>query len=743
MADPASPDDPLDEAFAAYLRSCDAGQLTSREAFLAQFPDLSEQLKELMEVADLLGRVTTGGSDSANARDDSSGGVQLGSAVDAEAETVQLQNVGGDGSAQALAETMASDPRPASESGPSLPFDLGDYRLLRVLGRGGMGVVYLAQQIHLERQVAVKMIRSGVFADSSEVQRFYAEAQAAARLRHPGLVTVHQFGQQAGHHFFSMQYIEGDDLQRVIGNSVLDFQTAARYVRDVARATQHAHENGILHRDLKPANVLIDRDDQVHVTDFGLAKHLDSDSSVTRSGAAIGTPHYMAPEQAAGQPDRVGRHTDVYALGAVLFACLTGRPPIVADTVMQTLIQVIHQPVPPLCSIRPETPADLETIVAKCLEKDPEDRYASAEELADELEAFLRGRPIAARPRSGAVRLWHWLQGVPLVGALTGRRAVETSPVHRRFQAGMLSLLALTPLMLAAVWLLWQYQANQMPSHVQLAGGLDGGMYTDVATALAQRLEKTHGVRASSTPSGGSLDNQHRLLSGEVHLAPMQASAIRGDTLSVVAPLYYETVHVLARDDSTVRSLSDLAGQAVAVGPRGGGSQLAAELVFQSLNLAPEVTPRREIAWSALSSPTEMQGGPAGPEVPVAAVICIGRGSPLVSRWLASGRWRLVPIAGSISIALQHPTLRPMTIEPADYPAAGLPAGGVPTVGTTAFLAARYDAPSELVTAALGALYDPPLPIAGLISREQAAEWQGLVLHPAARRYFAQFSGDD
>ena len=162
----------------------------------------------------------------------------------------------------------------------------------------------------------------------------------------------------------------------------------------VARAIQHAHRNGVLHRDLKPENVLIDEHDHIHVTDFGLAKHMDSDSSVTGSGAAIGTPHYMAPEQAGGHSDRVCTESDVYALGAILFACLTGRPPIIADTVVQTLLQVVHQPAPAVRSLRSDVPLDVETIVAKCLEKNPGKRYESAEKLADELDAFIEDRHI-------------------------------------------------------------------------------------------------------------------------------------------------------------------------------------------------------------------------------------------------------------------------------------------------------------------------------------------------------------
>ncbi len=614
------------------------------------------------------------------------------------------------------------------DPGPTLPYDLGDYVLLDVIGRGGMGVVYRAQQKELQRDVAVKMIRSGMLAGEDEVRRFYIEAQAAARLHHPGIVSVHQFGQRAGHHFFSMEYVRGTDLQRKINAGILPVEDAARYVRDVARAIHHAHEKGVLHRDLKPANVLIDEHDQVHVTDFGLAKHMDTDSSVTGSGDAIGTPHYMAPEQAGGHSDRACSESDVYAIGAILFAALAGRPPIVADTIMQTLLKVVHDPAPPVRSLRREVPVDLETIVAKCLEKHPGKRYASAEALADELDAYLEGRPIMARPRSVAMKTWHWLEGVPLVGALSGRRVLHSSDEHRRFQAGMLLLMLIVPICTIA-WMsfVWQ-QRDVMPGVVRIAGGLEGGLYNDLSTNLIDRVAKRHAIEAKVIHSNGSLDNRQRLIAGEVDIAPMQATAISGDRLCVIAPLFYEVLYIVAKTESTIQTTADLKGRAIAVGPKGSGSRATAELVLESLELDETVVDRQVIAWNELQRD----------DSPDAAMICIGRGSPLVSGMLASGRWRLIELTEGIKIALQHPTLRPMSIESSDHPSAGLPTRGVATVGTTAFLATRTDAPSELVTELLQSLYEEPAPCIGLIPRRRAAEWQGLAFHRAARLFYEQ-----
>ncbi len=715
MSDSPPQHDPLDEAFAAYLRSCDAGELSSREDFLAQFPDLADDLRQLIEAADLIGQVTQ----SPNNPDSKNN-------INAAAETVALDVSGEAGADPAV--TLPMPHRAKGDPGPTLPFDLGDYLLLEVIGRGGMGVVYRAKQHQLDREVAVKMIRSGMLADDAEVRRFYTEAQAAGRLHHPGIVSVHQFGRRAGHHFFSMEYIQGTDLQRRINESELEPEEAARYVRDVARAIHHAHQKGVLHRDLKPANVLIDQQDQIHVTDFGLAKHLDSDSSVTGSGTAVGTPHYMAPEQAGGHSDRASHRSDVYSLGAILFACLTGRPPIVADTVMQTLMQVVHEPAPSVRSLRRDVPADLDTIIAKCLEKNPNKRYESAEKLANELNAFLEGRPIEARPRSHVVKLWHWFEGVPLVGALTGRRVLHSSDLHRRFQAAMLLLMLLSPVIAVSLFTAWQRHRDAtkdaMPASVRMAGGVEKGFYNGIAHVLGERVKTSYPIQFEVVPSGGSLDNRERLLAGHVDIAPMQRTAITGTNLFLVAPLYHELVHVLARRDSDIETIEDLRGRTVAVGPRGSGSWEAADLIFKSLNMNDQIT-RKTMEWDKLKDD----------DAPEAAMICIGRRSDLVSELIQAGGWKLIPIPSHIRVSAQHPALKTMTIRPGEF-AEGQPASEILTVGTTAFLAAREDTPSELVMAFLNALYADPPPCRGLIPRDQLTEWHPRAFHPAAQRFY-------
>ena len=274
----------------------------------------------------------------------------------------------------------------------------GDYELIEEIARGGMGVVYKARQASLNRTVAVKMILAGQLAGRDEVQRFHGEAQAAANLLHPNIVAIHEVGEHEGQHYFSMDYVDGQSLAEVLREHPLSATQAATYVKTIAEAIAYAHEKGILHRDLKPSNILVDRDAQLHITDFGLAKQLHRESEMTATGQAMGTPSYMPPEQAAGQKSEIGPGSDVYSIGAILYELLTGRPPFRAETPLDTLMQVLeNEPAAPRL-IHPGIPKDLETICLKCLEKETDRRYSSSSELADDLTRFLNDESIHARP---------------------------------------------------------------------------------------------------------------------------------------------------------------------------------------------------------------------------------------------------------------------------------------------------------------------------------------------------------
>ncbi len=286
----------------------------------------------------------------------------------------------------------------------------GDYELIEEIARGGMGVVYKARQISLNRIVAVKMILTGQLASQSEVQRFHAEAEAVAGLQHPNIVAIHEVGDHEGQHYFSMDYIEGQNLAEWSAecknrNAEWCRQTAG-YVKTIAEAIHYAHEKGTLHRDLKPSNVLIDSFGQPRVTDFGLAKRLHRDPDLTATGQVLGTPNFMSPEQADGDSAALGPQSDLYSLGAILYFLLTGQPPFHGTSTREMMVQLVHHELAPARSINRDIPRDLETICEKCLRKRPERRYGSAKDLAEDLGRFLRNEPILARPVGSAEKLW-------------------------------------------------------------------------------------------------------------------------------------------------------------------------------------------------------------------------------------------------------------------------------------------------------------------------------------------------
>ncbi len=296
----------------------------------------------------------------------------------------------------------------------------GDYELLEEIARGGMGVVWKALQTNLNRVVALKMILVGQLATETDVRRFHAEAKAAAALDHPGIVPIFEVGEHEGQHYFTMGYVEGDSLADQVKESPVSPGLAAQLVTQISDAVSYAHEKGVVHRDLKPANILIDGQGRPRVTDFGLAKRVEVDSGLTMAGQMLGTPSYMPPEQAAGRQEQVGPRSDVYSLGATLYNLLTGRPPFQSADPVNTLKQVLEtDPVPP-AKLNSDIPRDLETICLKCLRKDPAQRYASAQALAEDLQRFAQGQPILARPIGPTERFVKWVRRRPGLSAAIG-----------------------------------------------------------------------------------------------------------------------------------------------------------------------------------------------------------------------------------------------------------------------------------------------------------------------------------
>ena len=297
---------------------------------------------------------------------------------------------------------------------------LGDYELLEEIARGGMGVVYRARQLSLNRLVALKVLLQGPFSSRDFVQRFRQEARAVAALRHPNIVAIHEVGEHDGNHFLALEFVEGGNFAELVRERPLPARRAAGYLQSIALAIEHAHQRGVLHRDLKPSNILLDVFDQPRVTDFGLAKLANQDAALTVTGEVLGSPNYMPPEQAGGNFANSTATSDVYSLGAILYELITGRAPFQGETLQAILARVQDsEPVPPRRLV-PGIPVDLQTICLKCLQKDPARRYDTAQALAEDLGRFLEGQPVLARPVSRLERLWLWARRRPQLAALSG-----------------------------------------------------------------------------------------------------------------------------------------------------------------------------------------------------------------------------------------------------------------------------------------------------------------------------------
>jgi WD40 repeat protein len=376
----------LEEVLAAYLEAADAGWAPDQAVLLERYPRLRGELEAFFAAQERIQAV-----------------------ADSLTMTRPAQPADGD---------ATLPPRDGASAEAVLPRAFGDYEDLEEIARGGMGVVFRARQVSANRRVALKMILSGQLASADDVKRFRTEAEAAANLDHPNIVPIYEVGEHGGQHYFSMKLVESGSLASQVERFANDPRAAARLVAMAARAVHYAHQRGILHRDLKPANVLLDADGRPHLTDFGLAKRLGGDAGLTQSGAIVGTPSYMPPEQAAGRRGVVTTAADVYGLGAILYECLTGRPPFRAETPLDTVLQVLEKEPERPRALNARIDRDLEVVCLKCLHKEPARRYGSAGELADDLERFLAGEPVQARPVPAWERALSWARRRPALAAL-------------------------------------------------------------------------------------------------------------------------------------------------------------------------------------------------------------------------------------------------------------------------------------------------------------------------------------
>jgi WD40 repeat protein len=447
--DPGRREERVNAVLAAYLEAERQGRPGDRADLLARHPDLAEELRSFFADRDRFAQLVA----------------PLGPAA------------GG----PATDETLApGGEAPAAGAGSRVRY-VGDYELLEEVARGGMGVVFKARQISLNRVVALKMILAGRLASAADVQRFKAEAEAAAHLDHPNIVPIYEVGEHEGQPYFSMRLIEGGSLGDRMPRFAGDLRAAARLLATIARAVHYAHQRGILHRDLKPSNILLDARGEPHVTDFGLAKRVDGGQGLTQTGAIVGTPSYMAPEQAAARKG-LSTAADVYSLGAILYELLTGRPPFKEDTPLDTVLRLLEREPDRPRTLNPRLDRDLETVCRKCLEKEPGRRYRSAEALAEDLERWLAGEPIMARRAGTAEHVVKWVRRRPAVAAL------------------MALAVLLAGSGLAGV--LWQWQAAEAARADALAKAAAEKDAKDRAVeahqALAEEMKKTDAARGDA-----------------------------------------------------------------------------------------------------------------------------------------------------------------------------------------------------------------------------------------------------
>jgi serine/threonine protein kinase len=483
------------------------------------------------------------------------------------------------------APTMALPPAPPSV--PATPTEaarepphLPGYEILGELGRGGMGVVYQARQLKLDRVVALKMIIAGGHAGAAELARFRNEAEAIARLQHPNIVQIHDVGDYGGLPFFSLEYCPGGSLDRQLNGTPMSAARAAALVETLARAVQAAHQKGVIHRDLKPANVLLADDGSPKITDYGLARKLDQ-AGQTQPGTVLGTPGYMAPEQAGGKGQQeLGPACDIYALGAILYECLTGRPPFKAATPLDTVLQVLSdEPVPP-SQLQPTSPRDLETICLKCLQKEPAKRYGSAEDLADDLRRFRAGEPILARPVSRLERLWRWGRRNPGLAGLSAVAAALLLAVGVLLAAMIASSPSTPPdASLQRVKTSGRLVIATDPSYPPMEFQEDGqlmGFDIDFARQLAHRL----GVEAEFRPVAWDWQDLTAQLNSHEFDLLISSVTVTDARMRQVDFVEYRRLPLvlICKQDVAVRDEKDLAGKVVAVQADTTAHKLAVDL---------------------------------------------------------------------------------------------------------------------------------------------------------------------
>lgn len=688
----------LNHALAEYFRLLDEGAGLDLDEFLARNSELADELRQLINTASTVESLALDSRDT-------------------------LEH-----------ETLKPTSRPATDPIPDVVRLFGEYELLDELGRGGMGIVFKARQKSVKRLVALKMIIGGKYPSESSVRRFYREAAAAGKLSHRNIVRVYLAGVHDGRHYLAMELVNGMSLREILKqlDGRLPATIVANHMKSLADAVHYAHENGVLHRDLKPSNIMVDEDEVAKITDFGLAKHVDEDSSFeSSSGAVIGTPSYMSPEQAASQSEEVGRGTDVYSLGAILYELLTGQPPFRDSTPVGTLLLVINQDVRPPSDLDPTCDRNLEAICLKCLEKDPEDRYQSCAELVDEFDRVLRGDPVLARKLTPIQRLRYWARGLPLVAYATGRHPGLATTKHRVVQWGVIVMLLLGVVGCLNLPMLQEWRYTYW-GRVQIGVAGDGGYYDTIGRMIADEYPR---YRATLVTTQGSIEILDDLPTYEIDVGIAQSNALTsmrfGRDWEVLAPLYDEAVLIIVRRDLGIQSLSDLQGRRIGFGSQAEGSRTTAnQLLKYNEGLTTDVA-ARDLSWRDLRTTPSLDG----------AIATIGLDAPGLRRLMDSGEFAIVRLEPK-DLPSDHFSFREFsTHELPDWMPSSEDGVILPT--TVAMLVVRPTATSGFVRELLEKIYfatNEEL-TAKVFPMQDATNWIQR-LHPAATKYFRDHLGN-